>query len=91
MKTGSNDISDTVEAEGNLQDVIQLIANLRRNKEILLHCCVFIELKAKSKKKALKDLTLQPFLLLKCSQYLQSQISGVYLKPLETKTPDPLG
>lgn len=55
MKTGSNDVSDTVEAEGNLQDVIQLMANIRKNREILLHCSVYIELKAKSKK-ALKDL-----------------------------------
>ena len=55
MKTGGNDVNDTIEAEGNLQDVIQLMANLRKNKEILLHCCVYIELKAKSMK-ALRDL-----------------------------------
>lgn len=48
MKTGSNDINENIEAEGNLQDVIELLANLRKNKEPLLHCSVFIELKAKN-------------------------------------------
>lgn len=55
MKTGSNDVNETIEAEGNLQDVIELLANLRKNKEPLLHCSVFIELKAKSMD-ALKEL-----------------------------------
>ncbi len=48
MKTGSEDMNETIEAEGNLQDVIELLANLRKNKEPLLHCSVFMELKAKS-------------------------------------------
>lgn len=48
MKSGGNDVNETIEAEGNLQDVIELLANLRKNKEPLLHCTVFIELKAKS-------------------------------------------
>ena len=48
MKSGGNDMNDTIEAEGNLQDVIEMLANLRKNREPLLHCCVFIELKAKS-------------------------------------------
>ena len=47
MKSGGNDMNDTIEAEGNLQDVIELLANLRKNREPLLHCSVFIELKAK--------------------------------------------
>lgn len=38
-----------------MQDVIELLANLRKNKEPLLHCSVFIELKAKSMEK-LKEL-----------------------------------
>lgn len=50
-----NDVSESIEAEGNLQDVIELLANLRKNKEPLLHCSVFIELKAKSMEK-LKEL-----------------------------------
>ena len=48
MKTTGNDVSEAVEAEGNLQDVIELLANMRQNRESLLHCAVFIELKAKS-------------------------------------------
>lgn len=48
LKSGGTDVSETIEAEGNLQDVIELLANLRKNKEPLLHCSVFIELKAKS-------------------------------------------
>lgn len=47
MKSGGTDMNDTIEAEGNLQDVIELLANLRKNREPLLHCSVFIELKAK--------------------------------------------
>ena len=41
MSTGS-DVNETIEAEGNLQDVVELLANLRKNKEPLLHCSVFI-------------------------------------------------
>ena len=55
LKSGGNDVSESIEAEGNLQDVIELLANLRKNKEPLLHVSVFIELKAKSMEK-LKEL-----------------------------------
>ena len=55
LKSGGTDVSESIEAEGNLQDVIELLANLRKNKEPLLHCSVFIELKAKSMEK-LKEL-----------------------------------
>ncbi len=55
LKSGGNDMNDTIEAEGNLQDVIELLANLRKNREPLLHCSVFIELKAKNMD-ALKEL-----------------------------------
>ncbi len=48
LKSGGNDMNDTIEAEGNLQDVMDLLANLRKNREPLLHVSVFIELKAKS-------------------------------------------
>lgn len=48
LKSGGNDVNETIEAEGNLQDVVELLANLRKNREPLLHCSVFIELKAKS-------------------------------------------
>ena len=55
LKSGGNDMSDVVEAEGNLQDVVELLLNIRKNRESLLHCSVFIELKGKSLEK-LKDL-----------------------------------
>ena len=55
LKIGSNDMNENIEAEGNMQDVIELLANLRKNREPLLHCSVFIELKAKSLD-ALKEL-----------------------------------
>ncbi len=55
MKSSGNDMNETIEAEGNLQDVIEMLANLRKNKEPLLHCCVFMELKAKNMN-ALKEL-----------------------------------
>jgi hypothetical protein len=48
LMTGGSDVQDTVNAEGNLQDVVELIANLRRNREPLLHCAVFLELRADS-------------------------------------------
>ena len=55
LKSGGSDMNDTIEAEGNLQDVIELLANLRKNREPLLHCSVFIELKARDLD-ALKEL-----------------------------------
>ncbi len=55
LKRGGSDVNETIEAEGNLQDVVELLANLRKNKEPLLHCSVFIELKARSLE-ALKEL-----------------------------------
>ncbi len=51
MKSGGTDMNDSIEAEGNLMDVIDMLANLRKNRECLLHCSVFIEIKAKSKLK----------------------------------------
>ncbi|MBR4701720.1 MAG: VirB4 family type IV secretion system protein [Oscillospiraceae bacterium] len=47
MSTG-NDVTETIQAEGNLQDVVQLLAELRKNREPLLHCAVFLELKGRS-------------------------------------------
>lgn len=51
LSTGSNDVQENINAEGNLQDVVTLIAELRKNKEPLLHCAVYLELKAESKDK----------------------------------------
>ena len=47
MKSLGNDVTDSVEAEGNLQDVVELLAGIRKSRECLLHVSVFIELKAK--------------------------------------------
>ncbi len=47
MKSLGNDVTDSVEAAGNLQDVVELLAGLRKSRECLLHVSVFIELKAK--------------------------------------------
>lgn len=55
LKRGGNDVNESIEAEGNLQDVIELLANLRKNREPLLHVSVFIELKARSME-ALREL-----------------------------------
>lgn len=55
MASGGNDVTETIQAEGNLQDVVEPLANMRKNKEPLLHCSVFIELKARSLD-ALKEL-----------------------------------
>lgn len=51
LKSGSSNINENITAEKNLQDVIELLANLRQNREPLLHCSVFIELRAKSMEK----------------------------------------
>jgi hypothetical protein len=50
-----SDVHESVTAEGNLQDVVSLVANLRRNREPLLHCAVFLELRADSQER-LKNL-----------------------------------
>ena len=55
LKAGTNNIRESVEAESNLQDVIDLVADLRHAREPLLHCAVFIELKAREMEK-LKEL-----------------------------------
>ena len=48
LMSGGDDVNDTIQAEGNLQDVVEMLANLRKNKEPLLHCAVFLELKARN-------------------------------------------
>lgn len=55
LQSTGNNVNETIEAEGNLQDVTALMVNLRRNKEPLLHCAVYIELTANSKQR-LRDL-----------------------------------
>ncbi len=42
----SEDLQESIKGEGNMNDVIELLAEMRRTKEPLLHCAVFIELSA---------------------------------------------
>ena len=51
MLASSNDIADSVTGEGNLEDVVELLNDLRKNREPLLHCAAFIELTASSLEK----------------------------------------
>lgn len=55
LHTGSDDTLENITAESNLKDVATLIADLRKNREPLLHCAVFLELKSESMQK-LKEL-----------------------------------
>lgn len=48
MQSTSNDVNETIQANENLQEVVELLSNLRKNKEPLLHSSIFIELKANS-------------------------------------------
>ena len=48
MLSTSDDVQEAVTAEGNMEDVVTLLSELRKNKEPLLHCAVFIELSASS-------------------------------------------
>ncbi len=55
MLSTSNDVQETINAEGNMEDVVELLANMRREREPLLHCAVFMELQAQNLDK-LKEL-----------------------------------
>lgn len=55
MLSTSNDVQETINAEGNMEDVAELLANMRKEKEPLLHCAVFLELQAQDLDK-LKEL-----------------------------------
>lgn len=48
LKLGDTDINESVQAEQNLLDVQQLLVTLSREKQPLIHCAVFLELKTKS-------------------------------------------
>ena len=48
LKSVGNDVTEAIEAESNLQDLMRLVANQKREQGLLLHCSVFIELKARS-------------------------------------------
>ena len=51
MMTTTNDVSESVKAQDNINDVVELLSELRRNKEPLLHTAVFIELRATTEDK----------------------------------------
>ena len=55
MMTTVNDVNESIKAQDNINDVVELISELRRNKEPLLHTAVFIELKASTEDR-LKEL-----------------------------------
>ena len=48
LKLGDTDINESIQAEQNLLDVQQLLVTLSREKQPLIHCAVFLELKAKT-------------------------------------------
>lgn len=48
MQSTSNDVNETIAANENLQDVVEMLGNLRKNKEPLLHTAVYIGIAAKS-------------------------------------------
>lgn len=45
-RSSTEDLQQTVTAEANLQDVVTLVSSMHRNRELLLHCAVFLELTA---------------------------------------------
>ena len=51
MMSTTNDVNESIKAEDNMSDIVNLLSELRRNKEPLLHTAVFIELKAVSEDK----------------------------------------
>ena len=46
-RSSTNNMKAAVTAEGNLQDVAELIAAMRKNREPLVHCAVYIDLAAR--------------------------------------------
>ena len=55
MMTTTNDVNESIKAQNNIDDVVELLSEICRNKEPLLHTAVFLELKASSEDK-LKEL-----------------------------------
>lgn len=51
LLANSNDVEESVTGEGNLYDVVELLNELRKSREPLLHCAIFIELSANSLEK----------------------------------------
>ena len=55
LMTTTNDVNESIKAQDNINDVVEMLSDLRRNHEPLLHTAVFIELKASTEEK-LKEL-----------------------------------
>ena len=51
LMSNTTDVAQSIKAQGNIEDVVELLSELRRNKEPLLHCAVYLELKASSEDK----------------------------------------
>ena len=51
MMSSTNDINETVNAEENIHSIVDMLAELKRDRETLLHTAVYIELKADSEDK----------------------------------------
>lgn len=54
MMSGGTDIQDTVTAEGNLEDVVELLSNMRKNKEPLLHSTCSYRSRERPNRKSIK-------------------------------------
>jgi len=48
MMTTVNNVNESIKAQNNINNIVELVNDMNRNKEPLLHCSVFIELKADS-------------------------------------------
>ncbi|MDD4406151.1 MAG: DUF87 domain-containing protein [Parabacteroides sp.] len=46
QRSNTNNVQETVTAESNLQDVVNMVSTMHRNREPLIHCAVYIELTA---------------------------------------------
>ncbi|MDE8333318.1 ATP-binding protein [Erysipelothrix rhusiopathiae] len=65
LSKNSTNLQESIEAQSDMLDLSELMTNLHRQKEPLVHCAVFIELIASSEE-ALKDL--QSEMMIECSR-----------------------
>lgn len=65
LSKNSTNLQESIEAQSDMLDLSELMTNLHRQKEPLVHCTVFIELIASSEE-ALKDL--QSEMMIECSR-----------------------
>ncbi len=48
LKQGSSNLSENIEASENLQDIMKMLGDMHRQGQSLVHCAVFLELRAKT-------------------------------------------